>query len=92
MLKLTDDEKKALRARCSRSLLFDRPRSAADWVAAMAASPHLELGLDAYSRGPAIERLELVDSRIAVRDETLMNSPHPDGLDMRMPCSRMKPR
>jgi threonine aldolase len=58
MLKPTDDEKRALRARCSRWLSFDRPRSAADWVAAMAASPHLELGLDAYSAGPAIERLE----------------------------------
>lgn len=58
MLKLTDDEKRALRARCTRWLSFDRPRSAADWVAAMAASPHLDLGLDAYSSGPAIERLE----------------------------------
>src|ERR1700744_1091774 len=58
MFKLNDDEKRALRARCTRWLSFDRPRSAADWVAAMAASPHLDLGLDAYSSGPAIERLE----------------------------------
>jgi threonine aldolase len=58
MDKKNDDEKRALRARCSRWLSHDRPRSAADWVAAMAASPHLELGLDAYSSGPAIERLE----------------------------------
>ena len=58
MAKLTDDEKRALRARCSRWLSHDRPKSAADWVSAMAASPHLELGLDSYSSGPAIERLE----------------------------------
>jgi threonine aldolase len=58
MIKLTDDERRALRARCSRWLSHDRPRSAADWVGAMAASKHLDLGLDAYSSGPAIERLE----------------------------------
>jgi len=58
MAKLTEDEKRALRARCTRWLSFDRPKTAADWVSAMAASPHLELGLDAYSSGPAIERLE----------------------------------
>ena len=58
MPKLNDDEKRALRARCSRWLSMDKPRSAADWVAALGASPHLDLGLDAYSSGPAIERLE----------------------------------
>jgi threonine aldolase len=58
MLKLNDDEKRALRARCTRWLSFERPKTAADWVAAMAASPHLDLGLDAYSSGPAIRRLE----------------------------------
>jgi threonine aldolase len=55
---LTPDEKAALKARCTRFLSHARPRSAADWVAAMGASPHLELGLDSYSAGPAIARLE----------------------------------
>ncbi len=41
-----------------RFLSHARPRSPADWVAAMAASPHLALGLDSYSAGPAIARLE----------------------------------
>lgn len=41
-----------------RVLSHARPRSPADWVAAMAASPHLALGLDSYSAGPGIARLE----------------------------------
>ena len=41
-----------------RFLSHARPRSPADWVAAMAASPHLALGLDSYSAGPGIARLE----------------------------------
>ena len=58
MLKLTDEERRTLRAGCTKFLSFDKPKSAADWVAAMAASRHLDLGLDAYSNGPAIARLE----------------------------------
>lgn len=71
MLKLNDDEKRALRARCVRSLSFDRPKSAADWVAAMAISPHLDLGLDAYSSGPAIERLERTVAELLGKEAAL---------------------
>jgi threonine aldolase len=71
MLKLTDDEKRALRARCTRWLSFDRPKSAADWVAAMAASSHLDLGLDAYSSGPAIERLERTVAELLGKEAAL---------------------
>jgi threonine aldolase len=71
MLKLTDDEKRALRARCTRWLSFDRPKSAADWVAAMAASPNLDLGLDAYSSGPAIERLEVTVAEFLGKEAAL---------------------
>ncbi|HWF00239.1 MAG TPA: beta-eliminating lyase-related protein [Caulobacteraceae bacterium] len=58
MTAMTDSDKRALRLNCTRWLSLDPPRSAADWVAAMAASSHLDLGLDAYSGGPAIELLE----------------------------------
>jgi threonine aldolase len=71
MLKLTDDEKRALRGRCTRWLSFDRPKSAADWVAAMAASSHLDLGLDAYSSGPAIERLERTVAELLGKEAAL---------------------
>jgi threonine aldolase len=71
MLKLTDDERRALRARCSRWLSHDKPRSAADWVAAMAASEHLDLGLDAYSSGPAIERLERTVAEMLGKESAL---------------------
>ncbi len=54
----TPEERSALKARCTRFLSFDHSRSAADWVAAMAASPHLGLELDHYSQGPAISQLE----------------------------------
>jgi threonine aldolase len=54
----TDAEKAAIRAACTKFLSFETPRSAADWVAAMAASKALTLGLDAYSAGPAITALE----------------------------------
>ena len=55
---LTDSEKQALRMGCSRWLSFGKPRSAADWMAALSASPHLRFGIDAYSNGPAVEHLE----------------------------------
>ncbi len=58
MQKRTPDEIAALRASCTRFLSFDKPRSAADWVAAMANSPHLDLDTDKYSEGPAITLLE----------------------------------
>jgi len=52
------EEKAAIRAACTKFLSFEKPRGAADWVAAMAASPSIGLGLDAYSEGPAITALE----------------------------------
>ena len=56
MAEMSKDEKAAIRARCQRFLSFDKPRSAADWAAALVASPSLEL--DVYSEGPAITRLQ----------------------------------
>jgi hypothetical protein len=58
MHKPTDDEKAAIRGACTKFLSFETPRSAADWVAALAASPSIGLDLDMYSAGPAITRLE----------------------------------
>ena len=55
---LDDAEKRLLRARCTRWLSFGPPRTGAAWLAELAASPHLELALDAYSAGPAIGQLE----------------------------------
>jgi threonine aldolase len=60
MPKLSLEEKAALRARCTKFLSFGGRRTAADWVTAMASSPHLDLELDSYSQGPAISRLETV--------------------------------
>jgi threonine aldolase len=52
------DEKTAARAACTRFLSGRGIVTAADHVAALAASPHIGLGLDQYSEGPAIALLE----------------------------------
>jgi threonine aldolase len=54
----TPEQKAAIRAGCETFLSFDKPRTAANWVAALAGSPHLALGLDSYSAGPTIALLE----------------------------------
>jgi threonine aldolase len=58
MNKISEHDKAAIRAACTKFLSFEKPRTAADWVAAMAASPSIGLGLDSYSEGPAITALE----------------------------------
>jgi threonine aldolase len=58
MTPITNDQKAAIKQRCTRFLSFENPRSATDWLTHLAASPALDLALDSYSNGPAIERLE----------------------------------
>ncbi|HQT88576.1 MAG TPA: beta-eliminating lyase-related protein [Acidiphilium sp.] len=58
MTPISNDQKAAIKRRCTRFLSFEKPRSAADWLTSLAASPALPLGLDSYSAGPAIEQLE----------------------------------
>ena len=58
MTQPTAAEIAAIKRACTRFLSFEKPRSAADWLNALAASPALDLALDSYSTGPAIERLE----------------------------------
>ena len=48
----------ALRASCTRFLSGHGPADAAGWVRKLAESPHLGLGLDVYSEGPAFTLLE----------------------------------
>jgi threonine aldolase len=48
----------ALRAQCTRFLSGHGAIEARGWVERLAGSPELGLGLDVYSEGPAIERLE----------------------------------
>ncbi|GAA5266344.1 hypothetical protein ACOSOMT5_P2771 [Acidiphilium sp. MT5] len=58
MTQPTADEKAAIKRNCTRFLSFEKPRSAGDWLSNLAASPALDLALDSYSTGPAIEQLE----------------------------------
>jgi Threonine aldolase len=71
MQKLSPEAKSALRARCTKFLSFDRRRSAAEWVAAMASSPHLHLELDSYSHGPAITQLENIVAGLLGKEAAL---------------------
>ncbi len=48
----------ALRAKSTRFLSGHGPMEARAWVERLAGIPELDLGLDTYSEGPAIERLE----------------------------------
>jgi threonine aldolase len=48
----------ALRARCTRFLTGHGRATARNWVERMAASPVLDLELDVYSAGPAMQQLE----------------------------------
>ncbi len=58
MTEPTPDDKATARAGCTHFLSARGPVTAADFIAALAASPHIGLGLDHYSEGPAIELLE----------------------------------
>ncbi len=58
MTEPTPDEKATARAGCTHFLCARAPMTGADFIAAMAASRHIGLGLDHYSNGPAIDLLE----------------------------------
>jgi threonine aldolase len=58
---MTDDDKTRRAAafeNCTRSLSFHRKRAAADWLKALAASPHAASAPDVYGEGELIQKLE----------------------------------
>ena len=61
----------ALRAQCTRFLSGHGPMEARAWVERLAGLPELDLGLDVYSEGPAIEQLEREVAKLLGKEAAL---------------------